>query len=82
MEVLKKVWERMKKEALSILLIMLLTVYIIISYRTYIIQQNRYELDRLAYQLTLYLEELEHQNNCMNEILEILESELRNVESR
>lgn len=82
MEVLKKVWERMKKEALSILLIMLLTVYIIISYRTYIIQQNRYELDRLVYQLTLYLEELEHQNNCMNEILEILESELRNVESR
>lgn len=71
--VLKKVWMKIKKEALSVITIILLAVYIFISYRTYVIQQNRLEIERLAYQLELHLEELEHQNDCMDRILGILE---------
>ena len=56
---LKKVWMKIKKEALSVITIILLAVYIFISYRTYVIQQNRLEIERLAYQLELHLEELE-----------------------
>lgn len=76
-----KIWEKIKKEALSIITIILLAVYIFISHRTYIIQQNRLEIECLTYQLTLHLEELEHQNNCMDEIRDILESRSGNSES-
>lgn len=70
---LKKAWMKIKKEALSVITIILLAVYIFISYRTYVIQQNRLEIERLAYQLELHLKELEHQNDCMDRILGILE---------
>lgn len=70
---LKKLREKIKKEALSILSIMLLICYIVISYRTYVIQRNRLEIDRMTFQLIFHLEELEHQNDCMDKILEILE---------
>ena len=55
------------------------TIYIInnasylLSYRTYVIQRNRLEIDRMTFQLIFHLEELEHQNDCMDKILEILE---------
>ena len=74
----KKISAKIKKEALSITMIILLAMYIFISYRTYIIQQNLLEVERLAYQLTLHLEELEHQNDCMDKILEILEDHSEN----
>lgn len=77
-EMFKKVLEKVKKEAPLVVSIMLLAFYIFIGYRTYIIQQNRLEVERLAYQLELHLEELEHQNDCMDKILEILESHLEN----
>ncbi len=72
---IKRILEKIKKEALSIMIIILLLVYVFISYRTYVIQQNRYEIERLTYQLELHLEELEHQNSCMEKILEILEAD-------
>lgn len=72
--VFKKISAKIKKEALSITMIILLVMYVFISYRTYVIQQNRLEVERLAYQLELHLEELEHQNDCMDRILEILEA--------
>lgn len=78
----KKFIQKVKKEALSIIIITLLLVYVFISYRTYIIQQNRLEIEHLAYQLTLHFEELEHQNDCMDKILEILEADPRNPEFR
>lgn len=77
-KILKKCICAIKKEALSIITIVILFIYVIISYRTYIIQQNRLEVERLAYQLTLHLEELEHQNDCMDKILEILEDHSEN----
>lgn len=58
---LKKAWVRIKKEALSIVTIILLAVYIFISYRTYVIQQERYEIDRQTYELVIHIDELVHQ---------------------
>lgn len=74
----QKLIQKAKKEALSIITIILLAVYVFISCRTYIIQRTRLEIDQLTYQLTLHLEELEHQNDCMDKILEILESHSEN----
>ncbi len=72
---LQKLIQRARKEALSIITIILLVVYVFISYRTYVIQQTRLEIDRTTYQLTLHLEEnLElHQEN--------LELQQKNLES-
>ncbi len=58
---LKKAWVKVKKEALSIITIILLVVYIFINYRTYVIQQERYEIDRQAYELVIHIDELVHQ---------------------
>ncbi len=69
----KKIFAKIKKEALSMIMIILLAIYVFLSYRTYVIQQNRLEVERLTYQLMLHFEELEHQNDCMDRILEILE---------
>ena len=68
-----KLWKWIKKQALSILSIMLLVSYIVISYRTYVIQQKYLEVVKATYQLTLHLEELIHQNDCIDKILEVLE---------
>ena len=70
----KKVLEKIRERALSIITLILLGAYLFISYRTYIIQQYQLDIARTTYQLTLHLEELEHQNDCMGKILEILES--------
>lgn len=71
-----KLWKWIKKQALSILSIMLLVSYIVISYRTYVIQQKYFEVVKATYQLTLQLEELIHQNDCIDKILEVLGVEL------
>lgn len=71
-----KLWKWIKKQALSILSIMLLVSYIVISYRTYVIQQKYLEVVKVTYQLTLHLEELIHQNDCIDKILEVLGVEL------
>jgi hypothetical protein len=71
-----KLWKWIKKQALSILSIMLLVSYIVISYRTYVIQQKYLEVVKATYQLTLHLEELIHQNDCIDKILEVLGVEL------
>lgn len=60
---LKKVWMKIKKEALSIITIILLVVYIFINYRTYVIQQERYEIDRQAYELVIHIDELIRRKN-------------------
>lgn len=73
-----KISTKIKNEALSITVIILLVMYVFISYKTYVIQQNRLEVERLAYQLELHLEELEYQNDCMDRILEILEAHSEN----
>lgn len=59
-KVLKKAWMKIKKEALSVITIILLAVYIFISYRTYVIQQERYEIDRQTYELMVHVDELVH----------------------
>ena len=71
-----KLWKWIKKQALSILSIMLLVSYIVISYRTYVIQQKYFEVVKATYQLTLQLEELIYQNDCIDKILEVLGVEL------
>ena len=74
----QKLIQKTRKEALSIITIILLVVYVFISYRTYVIQQTRLEIDRMTYQLTLHLEELELQQESLeslknrNQILESL----------
>lgn len=70
-----KLWKWIKKQALSILSIMLLVSYIVISYRTYVIQQKYLEVVKATYQLTLHLEELIHQNDCIDKILDYLENQ-------
>ncbi len=62
-KVLKKAWVKVKKEALSIVTIILLAVYIFISYRTYVIQQERYEIDRQTYELVIHIDELVRRKN-------------------
>ena len=54
---------------------MLLVSYIVISYRTYVIQQKYLEVVKATYQLTLQLEELVHQNDCIDKILDYLENQ-------
>ncbi len=71
-----KLWKWIKKQALSILSIMLLVSYIVISYRTYVIQQKYFEVVKATYQLTLQLEELIYQNDCIDKIFEVLGVEL------
>lgn len=101
---IKKKFLRIKKEALSIVTIILLAVYAFISCRTYIIQQTRLEID-LEFQqeilelrrnnmdlrrkvLELRHEILELQKGILEPleeiqgILEILESDIKNPESR
>ena len=73
MKLVKKVLEKIRERALSIITLILLGAYLFISYRTYIIQQYQLDIVRTTYQLTLHLEELERQNDCMSKILEILE---------
>ena len=60
-KVLKKMWEMVKKEALSIVAIILFVIYIFISYKTYVIQQERYKIDCQTYELTVQIDELVHQ---------------------
>ena len=72
MKRVKKIFAWVKKNLSVIITITLLATYTFMSYRAFVIQRQNYEVNRLAYQTALYVEELKHQNKCMDEILEIL----------